>query len=172
MTRSLFASGCLFLTLAVSNIFADDSTKAAKVEEFLKLAKIDDTQRQTVAQIRAQMQLGILQQLFGSKPLPTDKKKELDEFRTNLGNVISDALSWEKLKPDFVKIYMEAFSEPEIDGMLAFYKSPVGQAMVAKTPALTTKGSELSQQKLVGAEPAIDKVVRDLMAAVGVKPAQ
>jgi hypothetical protein len=172
MTRSLFASGCLFLTLAVSNIFADDATKAAKVEEFLKLAKIDDTQRQTVAQIRAQMQLGILQQLFGSKPLPTDKKKELDEFRTNLGNVISDALSWEKLKPDFVKIYMEAFSEPEIDGMLAFYKSPVGQAMVAKTPALTTKGSELSQQKLVGAEPAIDKVVRDLMAAVGVKPAQ
>jgi hypothetical protein len=171
MTRTLFASGCLFLTLAVSNIFADDATKAAKVEEFLKLAKIDDAQRQTMAEIRAQMQLGILQQIFGSKPLPTDKKKEVDQFRTSLGDVVSDALSWEKLKPDYVKVYMEAFSEPEIDGMVAFYKSPAGQAMVAKTPALTTKTSEFARQKIVAAEPAIDKVVRDFMVAVGVKPA-
>ncbi len=163
---------CLFLTLAASTAFADDATKAAKVEEFLKLAKIDDAQRQTTAEIRAQMQLGVLQQIFRDKPLPTDKKKQVDEFKTNLGDVVSDALSWEKLKPDYVKIYIDAFSEPEVDGMLAFYKSPAGQAMVSKTPALTTKGAELARQKMVAAEPAIDKVVTDFLVLMGLKPAQ
>ncbi len=44
------------------------------------------------------------------------------------------------------KVYMENFTEAEIDQILAFYHSPVGEKMVAITPELTRKGMEIGQE--------------------------
>lgn len=43
-------------------------------------------------------------------------------------------------------VYMENFSEAEIDQILAFYHTPIGEKMVAITPELTRKGMEIGQQ--------------------------
>jgi len=170
MRRSLLASVCLFLTFAASSALADDASKAAKVEEFFKLAQLDNVLRQSLAQVRTQMQSGIIQQIFGQQPLPPEMKKQVDDFQNKISDVVSDALSWEKLKPGYVKIYMDAFSEQEIDGIIAFYRSPAGQAMVAKTPTLLTKGGELAQQKIAVAQPALEQLVRDFAAQASKQP--
>ena len=34
--------------------------------------------------------------------------------------------------PDLVKLYSDAYSENELDGILAFYRTPAGRAMLAK----------------------------------------
>lgn len=44
------------------------------------------------------------------------------------------------------KIYTEKFTEAEIDEILAFYQTPVGEKMRAITPELTRKGMEIGQQ--------------------------
>lgn len=44
------------------------------------------------------------------------------------------------------EVYMENFSEAEIDKILAFYNTPVGEKMVEITPELTKKGMEIGQQ--------------------------
>jgi uncharacterized protein len=170
MRRSLLASACLLMTLAASNAFADDASKAAKVEEFFKLAHLDDVLRQTLGQVRTQMQSGIVQQIFGQKPLPPEMQKQVDDFQNKIADIVSDALSWEKLEPGYVKIYMDAFSEQEIDGIIAFYKSPAGQAMVAKTPTLLTKGVELAQQKIAVAQPALEQLIKDFAAQAAKQP--
>ncbi|MGB7785624.1 MAG: DUF2059 domain-containing protein [Salinimicrobium sp.] len=46
----------------------------------------------------------------------------------------------------FAEVYMENFTEAEIDKILAFYNTPVGKKMVAITPELTKKGMEIGQQ--------------------------
>ena len=48
-------------------------------------------------------------------------------------------MSWEKLRPAYVKAYSETFSEEEIDGILAFYESLAGRAMQAKMPVFIQK---------------------------------
>ena len=165
MKRALLTSTCLFLTLAAANAFADDATKAAKVEEFFRLAQLDKVLEQSLAQVRTQMQNGLFQQIFGQKPLPPEMKKQVDDFDNKVADVVSDALSWEKLKPGYVKIYMDAFSEEDLDGIIAFYKSRAGQAMVSKTPVLLTKGGELAQQKIALAQPALTQLVKDFLEA-------
>jgi hypothetical protein len=36
-----------------------------------------------------------------------------------------------------IRLYKESFSEEEVAGMLAFYKTPAGQAVIFKMPVLT-----------------------------------
>lgn len=44
------------------------------------------------------------------------------------------------------QVYMEQFTEAEIDQILAFYHTPVGEKMVEVTPEVTKKGMEIGQQ--------------------------
>ncbi len=48
---------------------------------------------------------------------------------------------WQKIKPDFVKAYSEVYTEEELSGIIAFYNSPVGQALL-------TKGAEVAKRVL------------------------
>jgi hypothetical protein len=58
------------------------------------------------------------------------------------GNVCqNDALAGKqdvKFQEKFVAYLAEAYSDQELDSILAFYKSPGGKAMVEKSPALMT----------------------------------
>lgn len=42
-------------------------------------------------------------------------------------------------------IYTESFTEAELDKILAFYATPVGEKMVELTPEITKKGMEIGQ---------------------------
>ena len=50
-----------------------------------------------------------------------------------------EELAWNKLEPVYVRIYRESLTQDEVDGIIAFYKTPAGQAMVKKLPALMQK---------------------------------
>jgi hypothetical protein len=52
----------------------------------------------------------------------------------------------EQLTEQFVAIFDRHYSEAEIDGQLAFYKSPLGKRMIAEGPAITTESVKASQQ--------------------------
>lgn len=60
-------------------------------------------------------------------------------FKKDLMNSMGD------LYQKMAKVYMESFSEAEIDEILAFYDTPVGKKMVAETPKLTQKAMEIGQ---------------------------
>jgi uncharacterized protein len=150
------------ICLLGSPAYADDASKTAKVEEFFQLAKMDDLLRQTLTMTMNQIKSGIFQQLAGVKLAP-DQEKLMDEYQDRLSTVISDALSWEKLKPGYVKLFAEAYTESELDDIVAFYKSPTGRSMVAKTPMLMTKATTVVQAKMQEAMPALEKVVQDFM---------
>jgi hypothetical protein len=54
-------------------------------------------------------------------------------------------MSWEKMKPMYVQLYRDTFEQEEVDGLIAFYKSPAGQAYVTKMPLLMSKSMAISQ---------------------------
>ncbi|MDX1603883.1 MAG: DUF2059 domain-containing protein [Salinimicrobium sediminis] len=54
--------------------------------------------------------------------------------------------SLESLYGQMAQIYTEEFTEAEIDQILAFYHTPVGEKMRRITPELTRKGMEIGQQ--------------------------
>lgn len=50
-----------------------------------------------------------------------------------------------KLYKQLAAVYTENFTEEELDQILAFYDTPVGEKMVETTPELTKKAMEIGQ---------------------------
>jgi hypothetical protein len=97
-----------------------------------------------------------MQQALEGEPITPEQQKQLGDMQAEITLAFKQEMNWEKLEPLFVKIYRDSFSQEEVDGMLAFYKSPAGQAVIHKMP-LVLQNTMTEMQKLMG--PALQKVV-------------
>ena len=116
--------------------------------------------RKLVDSMMAQMDNLLLQtvaQAAQGRPIPPNVQKQIDQHRAEMTAMMKDLLAWEKLEPLYVRVYQKTFTQQELDGMLAFYKTPVGAAMVAKMPAVMQNTME-EMQSLMG--PVMEKMQR------------
>lgn len=139
---------------------ADELTKAQKIEEYLRLTKVDESLKQALDLNYKQIKSGLLQQIFGLN-LNASQQKQIDELTTELNQLVGEGLSWEKLKPEYVKLMAEMFSEEELDDLLQFYRSKTGKALIAKSPEMMTKASSISQMRMAEMTPQIQKLMKD-----------
>ncbi len=75
------------------------------------------------------------------------------------------------LKPLFLKVYMDTYTEEELDGILAFYKSPAGQAFVAKTPQLMQRSMQLMQEQMANVQPRLEEASKEFTDEMTKAPA-
>ena len=75
--------------------------------------------------------------------------------------LVADRMSYEKFKPMFIQIYTEVFSEEEIDGIIGFYKSPAGKAMIEKSPLLMQRVMPMMQKVTADLQPDIQKIIEE-----------
>lgn len=54
-------------------------------------------------------------------------------------------------------VYMESFTEAELDGILAFYSTPVGQKMTSELPVIMQKSMQIGQQWGMKLQPLMAK---------------
>lgn len=92
------------------------------------------------------MQQGLQQSLQG-RELTAEQRSEFDKFQQKLMGIMRDELAYDKMKELYVKAYREVFTQDEVDGLIAFYKSPVGKAYVDKLPVVMKRaGSEMQSR--------------------------
>ena len=73
---------------------------------------------------------------IGNKPVTEKQEKIMAAMRAETVELIRSEMSWDKMEPMYIRQYSQTFSQAEIDGMLAFYKSDAGKAVTAKMPQL------------------------------------
>lgn len=132
-------------------------TKEAKIERMLQLTNVDATIDQMLNQMKA----------MAASQVPPDTSLEgrtkAMELQGKIMDVVKARMSWEKLSPMYVKIYSEVFSEEEINGILAFYESPAGRAMLTKTPALIAKTMGWVQSQMRDVAPEIERLTKEAL---------
>jgi len=136
-------------------IHADEASKAAKIEEMLMLTHAD----KIVDQMIAQMQPIMAAQM--KKNLPDETRAAADEMQKKVMQWMSEKLSWQKMKPVYVKIYADTLTEEEIAGAVEFYKTPAGQALLNKMPILMQKSMTYVQEMMGDIIPEIQKMVSE-----------
>jgi hypothetical protein len=139
---------------------ADEVSRTAKAEEFLRVSHVGQVYSQMMSTVLNQAKSGMFQ-MFGVKLTP-EQTKQSDELQSKLAAILNDVLSWEKLKPIYVKLYADTYSEEEMDGIIALYKSPAGEAMPAKSPEVMTKANQMVQQQMATVMPEIQKLMANL----------
>lgn len=128
--RTTIISVLIFSTvLAASAARAQEITKEAKIEQILALTKSESMVDRMFAQMK-----GILPPSATSTPEELAKAQARVEAMRDQFKVV-----WAKIRPQYVRLYADTFSDEEIDGLLTFYQSPAGRAMVEKMPELMGK---------------------------------
>jgi hypothetical protein len=143
----------LIAFLLTPSLFAQ-TTKTAKIEEIFHLTKIDQMQKQMMTQMSAMMK----QQTMGN--LTPDQQKNASEMSQRVMDFTMQKMSWDAMKPDFIKLYDDTYTEDEISGILQFYQSPAGQAMLAKSPVLVANTMALVQKRMAEIKPELDDMIK------------
>ena len=84
-------------------------------------------------QVDALMKNAMAQATQGQQMSPSEQK-EVEAFEADFTGEMKKALDWSKLEPMYIRVYQKSFSQQEVDGMIAFYKTPTGQALLDKMP--------------------------------------
>ena len=154
------------LVLALgANAFAQDQPidpgKRASIEELLSLMKLDQMQKQMFSQFQKMAEDSIKKTIPPEMRLSPDGAgvaADIRAFESQMFGLMTDRMDFAKMKPEYVRLYDETFTADEVAGILAFYKSPAGQAYVAKLPVLTSKSLELAQRVMTDVMPDLQRM--------------
>lgn len=142
---------------------ADDASRRAKAEQMLAVTK-SDTQMQTqLSALEARIN-ELAKQQSGVAPLNPEQTKLTTEYQQQIQSITKDEVGFDTLRPLIVQYYVDSFTEPELDGILAFYKTPAGQALLAKTPDLAMKSTTLVQNRIKEMQPKLATITQDYTA--------
>ena len=165
----------VMLVMAPCGARADEASKQAKARDLFATMHMDHMLDQMMHSIQGEVE-AMAQSMPGAQQMTAHQKQLTQEFMDKSMKVVNDSVGWTALEPEYVKLYASTYSEAEIDGILAFYKSPVGQAMLAKTPQLSTSGMQIVRSRMGDFQPKMQALQKDYMkqlaAAVPAKDAK
>src|SRR5262249_14591380 len=93
---------------------------------------------------------------------------DLARFSEEMRAFLKKYMSWESLKDDLVRIYMDAYTQRELEDILAFYATPTGKKTIELMPELARKGAEIGQQRVQAHLPELQQAI---MRRLGETPA-
>ncbi len=139
--------------------YATEATDAS-AKKLLRVTKAEKMIEASYAQLRPMME-----SMIKNSRLPAaEQEKALTDFRKNypqIEKVFREELSFEKLESEYLAIYKATFSEEEILGMIEFYESETGQAVLNKMPQVVQNTMGLVQKKIPLVIQKIEKSIKE-----------
>lgn len=145
--------------LAAAGARADEARKLALIDEMFTITHVDTMMQQAMQQTMAMQKA----QLAKLHPDGANQAME-DELFDRVTKIATDTISWDKIKPDMVKLYADNFTEEELSASLDFYKTPAGQAILTKMPALMSSSMQIVQARMADMMPKIQQAAKEVMA--------
>jgi hypothetical protein len=154
----------LIIAAALLSASAAQAVPASRqsVEALLTVTKTQALMEGVYAGMEQMMRESIRQSVEGM-PLSAEQQRMLDAVPGKFVGVMRDEMSWERMKPQYVELYTSTFEQDEIDGMLAFYATPAGRAVIDKMPLVMQKSLALSQAMLRSVVPRMKSAVDEAM---------
>jgi hypothetical protein len=75
--------------------------------------------------------------------------------------VLLEELDWSKLEPMMTEIYTKTFTQREVDGIVAFYRSEAGAAVISKMPVALQEVMQRTQARLRNLMPRLQQIQRE-----------
>lgn len=119
----------------------------ASIDELLAVTRVQrllDSMFVNMEQVMRQS----MARAVGSQPVTPEQQRVLDAAPAKFMEVMRDEMSWSRMRSLYVEVYRDTFTQEEVDGLLAFYRTPTGIAFVEKMPAVMQKSMTLMQARL------------------------
>jgi uncharacterized protein len=149
----------LVTAFSILPVFAQNESRRALAEELLDTMDMRRQLEQTFDVIKRIA----LEQAEEVEKSAAHRETSMDPpgLQEKVMVVLEETLGYENIRDDFVSIYAETFTEEEMRGIIAFYQSPPGQALLMKQPELTKRSMELSTKWMMEALPKIMEITHE-----------
>lgn len=137
----------VFVLAVVSTLAQAEPASQASVERLFAVTRAEKTVEVMYAQL-GQLLDSMQAQMLQGQQLTGEQQASMARLRQRIMAEIRQEMSWDKLKGISVQVYTESFSEEEIQGLIAFYEGPAGQAFLDKMPLVMQKSMALTQQRM------------------------
>lgn len=159
---------CLCLSLLLASQARAEPPSVSSIETLLAVTKADRLLDTMYGNMEQSMRQGMLAALAG-RTLTPEQQRLIDNLPARFSKVMRSELSWESLKPLLVPVYLETFDQAEVDGLIAFYRSPLGQRLLDKQPLVAQKSSAAMQVLVKAVSPKFQAVILEALQQAGVK---
>jgi uncharacterized protein len=147
---------------------ADEASHRAKAQEMMKFLKTEQVVQQISDNIRKQVS-DAANSIVGPDPTP-EKKVKLDDFVKQASLLIDAQLGWKSMEAGFTDVYLKTFTEEEMEGILTFYKSPAGIALLEKMPKVNDQVTQLGQSRMTTLQPQLRQLFVDFQKSQAPAP--
>lgn len=150
--RTCLAATILLVTLPHSlpaQEVASDSSHAAAAAELIEVLELESHLMSTFE--------ATANPIAGMNPMSVQFAEVVSDF-------MKDVLTWDVVRPEYVRIYQATYSQAELRELIAFYETPLGQKTIAETPNLMREAGHALQRLYM---PHSAELQRRLLAAMG-----
>jgi len=156
-TIAILMSGIFTLQAADNNI----AVRTKLAAELLKAMKIGKMLNQTFDTMK-QMQGDMVKKMAVNA-----KDQEMAvRHQQKIMNLMQKELSWEKFRPEFEKLYAETYSAEELEGLIKFYRSPLGEKFTSKQPEMQKKTMIMVQKMMTHILPKIQALTKKMQQEI------
>ncbi len=130
----LMALSIVTLIICSFNVIAAPASDAS-IKELMEITHMQRLVGSIIAQTDGIMSKNIEKNLQGKEPTK-QQQLAITKMKQRMMSVLKAEVNWQKLEPIYVKLYKSSFTEEEIKGMVEFYKTPAGKAVINKLPVV------------------------------------
>lgn len=166
----------IVLSLSCSLVYATDPPKPASAAagktpseasvkqllEVMQARKIVDTM---MTQMDVIMKNAVKQVTQG-RPIPANVQTEIDKQQSEITTMMREILEWSKLEPVYLRAYQKSFTQEEIEGIIAMYRSPAGQTILNKMPIVMQNTTNEMQQIMAPIMQRIQRMQQEVVAKI------
>jgi hypothetical protein len=144
---------------------AGPAASEASIRQLLAVTDAKKLLEGAYAQMDAVMDQAMKQALAG-KPVTPEQEKVMSEYRAKVVAITREELAWSQLEPVYIDLYSKTFSQSEIDGMLQFYQSESGKAVIAKLPLMMSNLMQMMTAQMQSLMPRIMKLAEEYVPKI------
>lgn len=155
--RKLIALCVLTSTLAWTTATRAAPPTRESIDTLLAITGVEKTFDGMLANIDALMKRNMAI-AFSGQPASPDRQRRIDIMSAKMRDIFREEMSWPKMQPIYEQIHAETFTQEEVDGLIAFYRTPTGVAYVDKLPLIL-------QKSIAATQPLMASMMQKIQAA-------
>jgi len=129
--KNILAIVALFMLFSFTTFAQDDKAYENKLSEMFEASGSEETFKAAINQM-----LGMYKSQKTNVPTEVWNELEKEFLKTSMTDLVKM----------LVPVYKKHLTESDIDGLIKFYRSPIGQKFAKKTPLITQESMQVGQQ--------------------------
>lgn len=152
----------LFTLVAFAGLAHAAPPSVESIETLLELTHSEKMLDSIQSAMDQMMRKGMADATKGQTLTPA-QQRVLEVLPGKAAQMMREEMNWSQLRPLYVQIYQESFTQEEVDGLVAFYKSPAGVALVNKMPVVVHKSMSVMQGRMGAMMQKMEKLRQEIL---------